>query len=93
MAFYHQFKYAEIVKPSNPYFLNRGFPISRFRLSHTDKIKNVELVLSESPLITRWFTRSEVRLYKGKSQLITIENCSTADFKKLTANLSGVNKL
>jgi len=92
MAWYHQYKYAEITSPTsqNALTYRKAFPILQMRIRDR-KIKNVRILLQESPRIEAWFHWSEVRLYKAKSEWAHLpeQRFSANGIRKLIKQLTG----
>lgn len=87
MAWFHQYRFAEITDPASSNMLTRGkaFPILRFKI-RTDpgageKIKKVQLLLQEHPLVTAWYSWDKVRLYRGRAEFATLPEQKRSRFR------------
>ena len=82
MAWYHQYRYAEVVSADYPKLHHRALPITHFEIStkhnlistsrDPEYISRVNLLLDSNTQNTKWFVRDDCILYKGQTEFSTI---------------------
>lgn len=84
MAWYHRYRYAEVVSADYPQLRHRALPIVRFEISikrcliknfysnDPEYISKLFLSLNDAGTDCRWFNRDECILYRGMKQFATL---------------------